>query len=186
MTYEVEQKFAVADLAAIQRKLLAISARPDKDVTQIDLYLAHPARDFAKTDEALRIRRVGEANYITYKGPKIDAETKTRREIEPELPPGEKAANQFVQLFEALGFRRVAEVCKHRRTLIVEWQAHRVEAALDEVLGVGTFVELELAADDAGLGAARSSLVALATHLGLAGAERRSYLELLLAARGSS
>ena len=41
-----------------------------------------PCRDFAQTDEALRIRTVGDTSFVTYKGPKLDATTKTRRELE--------------------------------------------------------------------------------------------------------
>jgi adenylate cyclase, class 2 len=48
--------------------------------------------------------------------------------------------------------------------------------------GVGTFVELELSADERTLDAARSCILSLARQLELSGAERRSYLELLLSA----
>ncbi len=147
---------------------------------QSDLYFAHPARDFAQTDEALRIRRVGQHNFVTYKGPKIDQTTKTRREIELDLPAGDRGAADFQSLFEQLGFRTVAEVRKHRRTWLLDWQGHAVEAALDEVDRVGTFVELEITADEGGLDAARAALAALAAELQLTSGERRSYLELLL------
>src|SRR5580658_642642 len=67
MSYEVELKFPVPDLPAFAQKLtdLAIPISPAQE--EIDVYFAHPARDFAKTDEALRLRRKGAANYITYK-----------------------------------------------------------------------------------------------------------------------
>ncbi len=181
MSFEVEQKFAVSDLAPIQRQLAALGGRPDKDVLQSDQYFAHPARAFAHTDEALRIRRVGEQNRITYKGPKLDATTKTRREIELDLPSGEQAAADYRGLLEALGFHPVAEVRKHRRTWLLDWQGHAVEAALDDVDRVGTFVELEISSDEAGLDAARTALASLADKLNLSASERRSYLELLLA-----
>jgi adenylate cyclase, class 2 len=180
MSFEVEQKFAVADLAALEQRLVTLGARPDQDIVQVDLYFAHPARDFAQTDEALRIRRVGERNYVTYKGAKIDSTTKTRREIELDLAPGDKGAREFQELLELLGFRPVAEVRKHRRTWLLSWQEHEVEAALDDVDRVGTFAELEIAADQAGVDAARDSLASLASHLNLSNGERRSYLELLL------
>ena len=79
MQYEVELKFPVADLGAIEARLVELGTRFDEAVTQVDRYFAHPARDFARTDEALRIRQVGNACYVTYKGPKVDAATKTRR-----------------------------------------------------------------------------------------------------------
>jgi adenylate cyclase class 2 len=104
VSYEVEQKFPVAELAAVQERLVALGAQLQAEREDRDLYFAHPARDFARTDEALRIRRVGTSNFITYKGPKIDPATKTRREIELDLPPGETAAAQWTELLEYLGF----------------------------------------------------------------------------------
>ena len=66
-------------------------------------------RDFAQTDEALRIRQVSGANQITYKGPKIDEATKTRREIEIPLAPGTDLVTKYQELLEAIGFRWAAE-----------------------------------------------------------------------------
>src|SRR5688500_13235290 len=109
MTIEVEHKYRVTDLADVQRRLAALPATIAEPQLQVDTYFAHPARDFAKTDEALRIRCVGERNYVTYKGPKLDAVTKTRREIELPLAPHESGAAAFGELLLALGFRRVRE-----------------------------------------------------------------------------
>ena len=107
MTYEVEQKFPVADMAALESKLESLGATIAEPHGEIDLYFAHPGRNFAETDEALRIRRKGASNYITYKGPKIDRTTKTRQEIELPLPPGDDAPEAWVGLLAALGFAAV-------------------------------------------------------------------------------
>lgn len=178
--YEVEQKFPVDDLAAIEAKLTALGAESREPVTQIDTYYAHPVRDFAETDEALRIRTVGDEHRITYKGPRVDLTTKTRREIELPLASGTAAAAEYQELLELLGFHAVFQVKKRRRPLTLSWQGHTVEGALDEVDGLGTFVELELSADDNSLASAQAALAALAEHLQLTHSERRSYLELLL------
>lgn len=183
MTYEVEQKFPVANMAALKAKLAALGAAVSGPQSEIDHYYAHPSRDFAETDEALRIRRGDRANRITYKGPKLDATTKTRREIELVLPPGEEHVAGWESMLEALGFTPVGEVCKYRRKAHVPWQGRSVEASLDEVVGLGTFVELELVTDEEDLDAARAVIAALAKQLGLSGGERRSYLELLLEGR---
>ena len=87
MRYEVEQKFPVADMRAIREGLAALGAEVAAPQEEVDLYFAHPVRDFAATDEALRLRQKGPQNRITYKGPKIDTTTKTRREIELPLAP---------------------------------------------------------------------------------------------------
>jgi adenylate cyclase class 2 len=181
MAYEVEMKFAVADRATLETRLAGLGATLIAPQSELDVYFAHPARDFAKTDEALRIRRKGAANFITYKGPKLDAATKTRREIDLPLPPGEPTAQAWTGLLAALGFGAVGEVRKSRRKAHVEWQGRSVEVSLDEVDNLGAYVELELIAKADGLDAARATIISLAEALGLEGSERRSYLELLLA-----
>ena len=70
---------------------------------EVDRYFNHPARDFAETDEALRIRRIGPVNRITYKGPRVDTVTKTRQELELPLVEGEKSAADWITLLEKLG-----------------------------------------------------------------------------------
>lgn len=180
MTYEVEQKFRVDGLEDVRRRLEGLQATFQDELQQVDSYFTHPARDFAVTDEALRIRQVGEDCYITYKGPKIDATTKTRREIELPLPPGARTYEQFRELLEALGFRCRADVRKRRVNLHVPWQERTVEVSLDEVEGVGQYVELELTAEAGEMDGARRCIGDLAERLQLSVNERRSYLELLL------
>jgi adenylate cyclase, class 2 len=180
MKLEVEQKFPVTDMAALETRLTELGATVSEPQGEVDVYFAHPARDFAKTDEALRIRRKGRSNFITYKGPKIDATTKTRREVELPLPPDEESAAAWLGLLKTLGFTPVGEVCKSRRKALVAWQGRRVEASLDEVQGLGAFAELELVVDDQDIEPAKACIVSLAVALGLVNSERRSYLELLL------
>lgn len=180
MKLEVEQKFPVADMAALEARLAALGATISEPQGEVDIYFAHPTRDFAKTDEALRIRRKGRSNFLTYKGPKIDATTKTRREVELPLQPDEESAAAWVSLLQTLDFAPVAEVRKSRRKALVSWQGRRVEASLDEVEHVGTFAELELVVDDPDLEPAKACIASLAAVLGLKQSERRSYLELLL------
>ncbi len=182
MAWEVEQKFAVEDGAALRGALDAAGTHWEQPLTQADYYWNHPARDFAATDEALRLRQVGLQNYITYKGPRIDAATKTRQEIELVLPDGADVPERFGEVLAALGFRPVAVVRKQRRPGVIQWQGAAIHVALDTVERVGDFVELEILADDSQLEGARSQVQSLARLLGLTRSERRSYLELLLQA----
>ena len=181
MAFEVEQKYAVADHADVGRRLDALGATFVQQTSQVDTYFAHPERDFAKTDEALRIRRVDQQNCITYKGPKIDATTKTRREVELCVTPGDQGARQATELLTALGFSAVAEVSKARSVYRLEHAGGAVEVALDNVEGVGTFVELEIVVgDDDPLEQAQKAITAAAAELHLTQVQRSSYLELLL------
>lgn len=186
MQYEVEMKFPVAGLAKLETQLRAIGATISAPEREVDVYFAHPSRDFAQTDEALRLRRKGERFFITYKGPKIDLTTKTRQEIELPLATEEAGFPAWFQLLDAIGFRPVGEVRKSRRKATIVWQGRNVEGSLDQVEGLGPFMELELIADAEQVDAARENILSLAESLGLVGAEHRSYLELLMGAAGLS
>src|SRR3954470_19109093 len=98
MKYEVEQKYRYSADLNLEQRLDELGARWESVNQQSDVYYAHPVRNFAETDEALRIRRVGEKNFVTYKGPKIDKTTKTRMELELPLAPGDDGAEQFGKL----------------------------------------------------------------------------------------
>ena len=187
--YEVEIKFPVADPRAVEARLVALYARFRDPVEQVDRYFAHPCRDFARTDEALRLRRVGDDVAITWKGPRIGSGAKTREELELGLATvatavgtadGADTIDRWTRLLEALGFRQVREVAKRRRPACVAWAGVEIEIALDAVVGLGDFVELELRAEQEGIPQAVARLEALAATLGCTTPERRSYLELLL------
>jgi adenylate cyclase class 2 len=190
MAIEVEQKFRCEDLDAVRRALVERGAAGGETVEQVDRYYRHPVRDFAVTDEAFRMRSVGSRNCLTYKGPKLDAQTKTRIEEEVAVEAGAEAAATCDRLLGRLGFSPVAVVRKRRQCWAMTIEGLRVEVALDEVDGVGPFVELEIqiaAGSDhekhvmlPEVEAAESVLAGLALDLGLRNSERRSYLELLL------
>ena len=82
MNYEVELKFRIDDPQRIAGLLDGLEATPGEIEQHRDTYFNHPARDFAETDEAFRIRSIGDDNRLTYKGPLVDKQTKTRQEVE--------------------------------------------------------------------------------------------------------
>jgi adenylate cyclase class 2 len=180
---EVEMKFPVTDFGPLERKLAEWGVIQPKTRQEEDHYFNAPDRDFARTDEALRLRRVAASSFLTYKGPKLDPQTKTRTEIEVPMASGEEAAEAMTQLLNHLGYRPVAVVRKSRRVFQTNKKGFDLEVCLDEVKDVGRFAELEILASDDRLDAARKVLQAAATELGLSASERRSYLELLLQKR---
>jgi len=182
MNYEVELKFLLtgADRQRVIAELLRLGAERQPQIEQRDLYFNHPARDFAQTDEALRIRVVGESSFITYKGPLLDSQTKSRHEIE--LPVGQNPSDgdRLSELLELLGFRKVRTVAKTRVAWHLHWEDRPAEVVLDDVQGLGQFLELEILTDLSALDEVRASVLRLAEHFSLAHSERRSYLRLLL------
>ncbi|MFN4260186.1 MAG: class IV adenylate cyclase [Gemmataceae bacterium] len=181
---EIEMKFPVTDHGALESRLREWPAEARETLDEADHYFNAPDRDFACTDEALRLRRIGPVNRVTYKGPKQAGPTKTRVEIEVPLEAGEHIAQDFMRLLCQLGYRPVAVVRKRRRIFTLPRQDFQVEICLDEVEDLGLFAEVEIVAAEHHQDSAQEVLQAIAAELGLQKAERRSYLEMLLAQKG--
>ncbi len=166
---EIEIKSRVRDFALIKRRLSGLGAEYLGEVNQKDIYFNHPSRDFESTDEALRIRYSDERTFMAYKGPKLDKKTKSREEIELEISDGEKAE----KILERLGFRKAGTVSKVRERYLLD----NTEIAMDDVHGLGLFVELEIIGryTKENIG----KLFDTAQKLGLDEFIQESYLELL-------
>ncbi|HEX8200423.1 MAG TPA: class IV adenylate cyclase, partial [Isosphaeraceae bacterium] len=125
----------------------------------------------------------GDANRITYKGPRLGGPTKTREELEVPLGSGPEARARMARVFENLGFRPVATVRKARRAFHLTYRGRALEVGLDLAEGLGAFAEVEaLAAGPDDLPSAQEAVQALALDLGLAEVEPRSYLRMVLEA----
>jgi adenylate cyclase class 2 len=184
--YEVEVKFRADHDAA--RPEVAARGRHVGTVTQRDSYYDAPHRSFAETDEALRVREEteetgstdaegdGPVTRLTYKGPLVDEVSKSRREHETAVADGEAMAAAL----EALGFQPAAVVEKRRERYAVDG----LTVVLDEVTGVGQFLEIETESE--ALEAAREDVFELARELGFdpESGIRESYLGMVLAADG--
>ena len=97
---------------------------------EADRYHMHPGARFRATDELPRIRRADQGVFLTYKGPKLDATTKTRHEIELPLGSEASAAEAWATCWCKLD-SGVAEVRKRRarrRRL-----RRQIEMSLDEL-----------------------------------------------------
>lgn len=166
---EIEVKVPVESLAAVESKLVELNSTFVAEKRQVDVYYAHPSRDFGLTDEALRLRTDGAEQVLTYKGPKLDGRSKTREEIEFPVD-----TDLMGQVLERLGFRTFIRISKIRKV----YALRDVEVSLDRVEGLGEYVELEFSGQDAEKGLGRIDDVK--HDLGITGNETRSYLELLM------
>lgn len=174
---EVEVKYRVSREVAdhIVSKLLSMGGVPLSEEVQEDFYFQHPSRNFAVTDEALRVRRVGNRVEVTYKGPRIDHKSKTREEIRV----GVGSLDDFILILERLGFIQVAKVIKTRKT----YRLGENHLHLDYVNGVGFFIEIEATVErEDEVERKCDELLSKAEELGIPaeGFELRSYLEIIL------
>ncbi|HJK15012.1 MAG TPA: class IV adenylate cyclase, partial [Methanocorpusculum sp.] len=143
MALEIEIKVKVPALEPIRENLKKNGAELIAEQDEHDIYYNAPHKDFAVTDEALRVRytqnqtcgKIMPPN-VTYKGPKVGREGfKAREEIIVDISSGE----QFATILERLNFTKTAEVIKHREI----YQCEKAIVTLDNVAEVGTFSEIE-------------------------------------------
>ena len=170
---EVEVK-ARADHEKVRPVLEKIGAIKVETEIQSDTYFAAPHRDFAKTDEALRIRSENGRSVVTYKGPKLDKVSKTREEFE--TPVDEVT---FTKILHALGFSEAGIVRKIREV----FKAGEITVSLDAVEGLGEFMEVEIMAEnEKDLDILRQSLFEFLKRFGVGEKDsiRTSYLEMVL------
>ena len=178
---EIEMKFPLADFAEVERHLQSWQAKVQPAIEETDHYFNAPDRDFARTDEAFRLRCIGENNRMTYKGPKQGGPTKTRTEIEIGLEPGPDVAEQFRRLVQHLGYRPTTIVRKRRTSYDFQRGGFSLQVCCDEVELLGRFVEVEIVAEPAQKQQAQEVLLQVAHDLGLQATEPKSYLEMVLA-----
>jgi len=168
---EIEIKFRIEDVGRVEEKVKKF-AEFVIDKIEEDIYFNSPIRDFKRYDEALRIRKDIEGVSITYKGPKIDKETKSREEIKVGVDNYDKA----VLLLKKLGFREVGKVLKRRKI----YRHNNVLICIDSVFNLGDFIEIEVVSDD--IEKAKEEVFKIAESIGLdrRSSLRESYLEMLM------
>lgn len=138
---EYEVKIAVENLKEIEKALEKIGAVFEDEVYEEDYYIdLRPCKDLRASDEALRVRiskgvRTSENYEFTYKGPKVRPDLKVRDEITIEVSNG----RALIEIFRRLGFRTYT-IRKKRKV----YRYGKYKVFLDEVLGLGKFVEIEV------------------------------------------
>lgn len=164
---EVKYKVDCSVLNDLLERLRTLGAKLVGPLREEDTYYNHPCRDFASTDEAVRIRVSSGKTILTYKGPRLDSGPVKRR-VELEA----RVNGPLPEILEKLGFRRVARVVKDR--FYAEYRGHTV--SLDRVEGLGCYVEVEGPNPDD-----------VFRELGISGKQvEETYLELLLKKLGEA
>ena len=154
---------------------------------QKDIYFNAPDRDFAETDEALRIRWVNGAGEITYKGKRFDTLSKTRPEFNS---PADE--DSMTQILLALGYRISGKVEKTRNVFTFSDDTGRMIFCFDRIESLGDFLEIEIDLEDGSSGeeirASTEKIFRILREFGISEKDsvRTSYLELVMNAEKGS
>ena len=183
MAIEVEQKFPIQDRAALERQLSQFGARRGKTENQVDLYFAHPSRDFAALT---RLCGCDGSTMSTISLTKVRSSTPPPRrgwKSSCRWPPALPEPPTRCNCWNRWAFGAWPRCANSETHWFVRWQDREIGVSLDQVVDVGDFVELEIMAETSDTDEARNCITSLAERLKLSKSERRSYLELLLAGR---
>ena len=172
---EVEVKVRLSSLKEFDNIIRDLNAKFIDFNVEDDLYFNHPSRNFKDTGEVLRLRRNNKGRVtLTYKA--IRPSTyKSRLEVEVEVSDYQA----MLEILKNLGFKPVARVVKSRRIYEIDFLGNKVRFLLDEVKGLGTFLEIEVVSKNTEEG--ERLLKALLSKLNLTGRTiTKSYLEMML------
>ena len=138
---EIELKHPIRNPEVVELRLRSLGARQTVDQQyQEDVYYVPAHRDFlAETivSEWIRIRRTdGGASFNYKRWLPVGAEVQTHCD---EYETGVTDVTATELILKALDMREIVRVRKHRSS----WLLHDVEVSIDEVEGLGAFIELE-------------------------------------------
>ena len=168
---EVESKYRSPGNDKVEKALARLGAKKTWGGAMEDVYYAHPSRDFGRTDEALRLRKTDEASELTYKGPRMQAQTVKAREEITLRTDNPLAVSRII---ERLGFKESFIVRKNRSSYILD----KLRIEVDDVEGLGEFIELEVLTESPDR--SKQLMETARVELGLDKLEPRTYLEMLI------
>lgn len=194
---EVELKVKLKDKEDFIKNLINLGATYKSDLNHTDIYYNMPknTRDFALTDEALRLRKnieyiptgLNDPNKIvtqscdfTYKGPKLDNKTKTRVEYVCRIMD----PDALDLILKSLGFQTIISVLKTRHLYHLEYMGKHIEIVIDKVQYLdGDYAEFEIQVpSDDKIIESKNIIFDLIKKFGYSSDDsiRTSYLELVL------
>ena len=139
---EVEVKVRINDVESMEKRITEQGAVYEGMIKQADEYFDFSDMRIFNSGGAFRVR-AADGNYrVTYKGVKKDKETTSRAEIEIAI----ESADKMIEILENIGFIRLCKIKKKRQIYVLAG----LEISLDEVEGLGSFMEMEGMANSEG------------------------------------
>ena len=146
---EVEVKLKIDNRTSVEEQLRDHGFCLHKRVKETDTYFDGGLYGIKKSGQALRVRKTVdymtgvEKSELNFKGAKIDTVSMARLELETEVENGDVA----MKILEVIGFHKAEPRVIKERWLMSRDDLH---ACLDEVEGLGSFLELEIMVEDEG------------------------------------
>lgn len=136
---EIEVKILDIDREGIERKLLSMGAKKTFEGEVCGIFYDYDDGSIRKAGDTMRLRKVGDRAYITYKRFLENARAKIRKEYETEVADFESAR----MILSSLGLVPWMEMLKRRTTYELPGVHFELDKHIDSYSYVPDFLEIE-------------------------------------------
>ncbi|MBN2250833.1 MAG: class IV adenylate cyclase [Candidatus Altiarchaeota archaeon] len=141
---EFEVKILGIDRKVVEDKLVSLGARKVFDGVVHALFLDHCDGRIGKAGDVLRLRKVGDRSFLTYKRFVSHDSVKVREEHEVEVSDHDEAKS----ILEALDFTVSLEMRKQRTSYEISGVRFELDRYVDQYSFVPEFLEIEAKDED--------------------------------------
>jgi adenylate cyclase class 2 len=136
---EIEIKILEIDRKAVEKKLSALGAKKSFDGEILGIFYDYADGSVRKAKDTMRLRKVGDRAFITYKRFVENKRAKIRREYETEVSDYESAKS----ILESLGLKEWMSMRKRRTTYELPGVHFELDRHTDQYSYVPEFLEIE-------------------------------------------
>ncbi len=136
---EIEVKILNIDRKKVEEKLISLGAKKIFDGKIQASFFDFPNKSIRNNKQTLRLRRVGDKTFLTFKNPIPHNDVKIREEFEVEVSDFNKTKN----ILESLGLSEWLTMKKHRTTYILDNVRFEFDKHIDQYSFVPEFLEIE-------------------------------------------
>lgn len=141
---ELEKGFVLNDNHLIKEEAIEKGFKLAHEVEETDTYFTDKDKEFVRTRTCLRIRRI-DSNYmeLTYKAKSSqDTERYGKKEVNIQIKPTDY--EDLVTVLSGLGYIKYVEFTKYRKVYSKKDNNVECNIMLDNIKGIGDFVEFEI------------------------------------------
>ena len=141
---ELEKGFVLNDNHLIKEEAIEKGFKLAHEVEETDTYFTDKDKEFVRTRTCLRIRRI-DSNYmeLTYKAKSSqDTERYGKKEVNIQIKPTDY--EDLVTVLAGLGYIKYVEFTKYRKVYSKKDNNVEYNIMLDNIKGIGDFVEFEI------------------------------------------
>lgn len=141
---ELEKGFVLNDNHLIKEEAIEKGFKLAHEVEETDTYFTDIDKEFVRTRTCLRIRRI-DSNYmeLTYKAKSSqDTERYGKKEVNIQVKPTDY--EDLVTVLSGLGYIKYVEFTKYRKVYSKKDNNVEYNIMLDNIKGIGDFVEFEI------------------------------------------